>query len=328
MTSPVTKRSREIETLWRSNDRQQNSAALHVNYSGAFTVLAELDALGHRILKRAADAQREGETEALVGLSMLRRAVTHFVGIRELMEVSAVEQTKVIIRAQFETMLAFRYLVHGARKNVALETSTSKRQREIRARYFLVAAMRREVYAIQMALDGRSGLKPRRANVQPMLEESREIRERLDRQLPRQSAAFGPYACFNAVAHKRRYHDAREWFSFGFRRQRVNSVRQLAARLGQLWEYEVLYDAFSGLIHPRGIVHDAMIADGKLEIFSPYMADAFQLLCKWSCSWQGFILAWAVKAYHPPSLGDAQAVAKKVSPLLDKLSTALPAGLL
>jgi hypothetical protein len=319
---------RPLEVLWWSQDGRNNAAKLHANHPNAFVALAELDALGHLILQRAAAAQREAGIEALVGLSMLRRAVTHFVGIRHLMEASAVEQSKLLIRAQFETMLAFRYLVHGARKSVALETPASKRQREIRARYFLVAARRREVYAIQAALAGRSGLKPRRANVAAMLEESREISEMLDRELPTQSAAFGPYAYLNPVPHKRRYHDVKEWFSFGFRRHRVNSVRQLATRLGQLWEYEVLYDAFSGLIHPRGISHDVMIADNQLQIFSPYMADAFQLLCKWSCSWQGFILAWAVKAYHPASLGDAQAVTKKVSPLLDTLSTALPPGLL
>jgi hypothetical protein len=58
------------------------------------------------------------------------------------------------------------------------------------------------------------------------------------------------------------------------------------------------------------------------------MANAFPLLCKWSCSWQVFILAWAVKAYHPDSLSDAQAVAQKVTILISKLSDALPDGLL
>jgi hypothetical protein len=36
----------------------------------------------------------------------------------------------------------------------------------------------------------------------------------------------------------------------------------------------------------------------------------------------------AVKAYHPASLNDAQAVAKKVNPLIFSLSDKVPAGLL
>lgn len=59
----------------------------------------------------------------------------------------------------------------------------------------------------------------------------------------------------------------------------------------------------SGLIHPRGVSHDGRIENGVLQIYSPYMANAFPLLCKWSCSWQ-------------------------VTILISKLSDALPDGLL
>jgi hypothetical protein len=324
----VSKQSRKLESLWRSSDGRQNATALRANYPGAFTALAELDALGHRILRRATAAQRDGEVEAWIGLSMFRRAITHFVGIRHLMEVSAVEQSKVLIRAQFETMLAFRYLVHGAKKNISLATPTPKRQREIRSRYFLVAAERRRVYEIQALLDGLWGTTPRRENVQAMNDEVAEILQRLNRELLTQQTKFGPLRCFNPNWKSRQYRDDREWFSFGFRRSRVNTVRALASRLGSLWEYEVLYAAFSGLIHPRGTAHDGVIVDGQLQLFSPYMTNAFQLLCKWSCSWQSLILAWAVKAYHPESLSDAQAVGKNVSPLIFQLSDKLPEGLL
>lgn len=320
--------NRALDGLWRSQDGQNNAAALRANYPGAFVALAELDALGHRMLQRAAAAQREAGIEALVGLSMLRRAVTHFVGIRHLMEASAVEQSKVNIRAQFETMLAFRYLIHGARKNVEADMATSKRQREIRARFFYAAAERRNVYEIQSLLDGRAGLPARAASRQGLRDEADEIMVRLQRDFRAQTARFGPFRCFNLDKTKRRYYDTREWFSFGFRRAQVKSVRGLADRLGLLWEYEVLYAAFSGLIHPRGISHDGRIEDAQLQIYSPYMADAFQLLCRWSCSWQGSILAWGIKAYHPDSLSDAQAVATKVMPLISALSTALPEGLL
>lgn len=317
-----------IDTLWRSPDGVDNAAALRAAYPGAFAAIAELDALGHRTLQRAASAQHGADIDALVGLSMLRRAVTHFVGIRHLFEASAVEQAKVELRAQFETLLAFRYLVHGGRKHVPLETPSSTSRREARARYFYVAAERRKIYTQQALLDGRFG--PQRVqpeNRRAMRKDTMSIRARLEKHFPAQSAAFGPLRCFHVEKKKRRYHNARDWYSFGFRRSTVNNIRALAKRLGWIWEYEVLYDAFSGLIHPRGISHDAEIVGKQLHIFSPYMADAFQLLCKWSCHWQLYVLTWAIKAYHPGSLSDAQRVFKKVRPSLNHLKDTVPSGL-
>lgn len=316
-----------VQTLWQSPDGIGNANALQTKYAGAFEAIAELDAFGHRLLNRAASASRASDIDKLVGLSMLRRAVTHFVGFRHLAEASALEQAKLSVRAQFETLLAFRYLTHGGRRNISLFTPTSNVRRETRSRYFYVAAERRKIYTNQALLDGRwgrQGVLP--ANRRAMRREVSGIRKRLESHFPAQTARYGPLLCLNPDTRKRKYWDSQEWYSFGFRATKVNTVRALAKRLGWIWEYEVLYGAFSGLMHPRGIDHDGRIVEGRFEIFSPYLADAFELLCNWSCHWHLHILAWAVKAYHPGSLSDAQAVHLKTKPLLAPLEPSLPPG--
>jgi hypothetical protein len=158
----------DIQTHWRSPDHHKNSMALQADFPGAFTAMSELDALGHRLLKRAADDALITGSDAMVGISMLRRAVTLFVGLRHLLEAAAVEPAKLVARAQFETLLAFRYLVHGGRRRVTLHTPSSARARETRAKYFYVAAERREIYQSQGALDGRWGVPVRSSTVSHM----------------------------------------------------------------------------------------------------------------------------------------------------------------
>jgi len=88
----------------------------------------------------------------LAGSAILRRSVTIFAGVRHLLEGSLVEPAKLLARAQFETLLAGRYLVHGGRGHYTPAILTSARQREVRARYFYVAAERRDVYARRSSL--------------------------------------------------------------------------------------------------------------------------------------------------------------------------------
>jgi hypothetical protein len=127
---------------------------------------------------------------------------------------------------------------------------------------------------------------------------------------------------------KRRYRDLKEWYALGFRKRDVNNIRALAQQFGWLWEYEVLYDALSGLTHPRGISHDIHIAGGVGEVLSPYLPSAFETLCQWSLSWQIYMMVWAAKAYHPPSLQDVQTVNGRVRPAIDRLPADVPLGFL
>jgi hypothetical protein len=318
----------DIITNWRSPEGRDNALALQATFPAAFEAMAELDALGHRMLARVSGTKITG-IDRLVGVAMMRRAVTLFVGVRHLFEASAIEPAKLVLRASFETLLAFRYLVHGGKSTVDLFTPSDQRKREARARYFFVAAERQLVYSRQSLLDGRwggrkvSGKERKRLKAEVQVEVAR-----LQRQFPAQTNSFGVYRCY-LPNKKRRYYDARDWYSFGFKGGKVNNIRALAARFKWLGEYELLYASFSGMMHPRGISHDAKITDQGYEIYHPYFAEAFELLVYWACSWQMLILAAAMQAYSPESLPDEQDVLKKVSPILRALDAAkIPDGLI
>ncbi len=82
--------------------------------------------------------------------SFMRRLVTQYVGIRHLFEASAVEPAKLGVRAQFESLIAVTYLMFGGRRKVDFHSAIDARRRESRARYFYVAAERREIYMRQV----------------------------------------------------------------------------------------------------------------------------------------------------------------------------------
>src|ERR1700694_864296 len=142
-----------IKPPWRSEDGQTNAHGLQANFAAAFWAIGEIDALGHRLLTRISSNTKIDSIDQLVGVSIMRRLVTQFVGIRHLLEASVVEQAKLGIRAQFESLLAVRYLVFGGRRRVTFNSATHDDKRESRARNFFVAAERRDIYARQVVLD-------------------------------------------------------------------------------------------------------------------------------------------------------------------------------
>jgi len=312
-------------TRWHSQDGRDNALALQVNNPGAFDALAEIDALGHRILTKTFE-DVVASMERLVGIAMLRRAVTLFVGFRHLLEASSIEPAKLVARALFETTLAFRYLVHGGRRKVDLFTPSSRNMRETRAKYYYVAAERGKIYGRRGLLDGRGSRRkiPRKLRRQLEREIDKEA-TRLRRDFPSQWKTFGPLR-FGIPGKKSFYFDTRNWYEFGFRSGSVKSVRALAVRLGWVREYELLYTSFSGIMHPRGISHDIKVMDAGAEVFHPYMAEAFGILGVFAGNWQLLILAAATKAYSPESLPDVQGIAAKVGPLLDAVNTSFPEG--
>lgn len=255
----------------------------------------------------------------------MRRAVTLFVGARELLEKSAVEPAKLPIRALFETTLAIHYLVYGAKKNVDLFSRSDSRQRECRARYYYVAGERRRLYGMQGMLDGRWGRRALGGKLRNDIKN--EIAENVDRlrsSYPAQWAAFGNLRCFGA--RRALYYDDLPWYAYGFPSRGVRNVRQLAVRLGRVLEYEFFYSTLSGVIHPGGIHHDVKVTSQGLEVFHPYMAEAFELLVSLLTHWQIYIIAAATKAYQPSSLSDMQQVQKRISGLTLNLDSGLPDG--
>lgn len=311
------------EALWRSQDGLENARVLRTQYLGAFKAVAELDAAGHRILSRISQNRIDG-IDPLVATALLRRAVTQFVGIRHLLEASAIETAKLPCRALFETALAVRYLVHGGKQKVELVTESHARQREARARYFHVAAERKGLYARQGMLDGRWGRSSMSRNERRALrDEIVAETDRLKSEFPTQWRAYGPLRCYNK---KKWYHDFRAWYSFGFSVKKVNTIRQLTVRFGWQQQYELFYAALSGVTHPTGVGHDVTITNRGVEVHHPYIADAFDWLAFMATSLQLFILAWHTRAYVPTEWSYIAAVQKKVRVGTANLSHAIPTG--
>jgi hypothetical protein len=321
-----------VKALWRSPVGESNAHLIRAAHTDLFAAIAELDAFGHRTMTRLGNLGPIQGLDGIVSTLMVRRVVTHFVGFRHLCESSAVESAKLSSRALFETHLALRYLLFGGRPRVAMSTRSSARSREVRARYFYVSGERAHVYNRQAILDGRfGGSAPTRRERRRLNNEVAFEIDRLGRDYPTQSKRFGRFRC-DGLRSKRRYFDSQRWYSFGFPRRSISTVRALAKRLGLVGQYEFLYSAFSGLMHPSGVSHDGIIVDAssgqRLEVLSPYLADAFPFLAYWTSAWQLLGLQWVSRVYIPDAEEDSKAMFQRTWPALRAAKTGLPTGLL
>src|SRR5262249_22240584 len=111
-----------IRPPWRSIDGQNNALGLQAQYTDAFHAIGEIDMLSHRLLTRITANTTIDKIDTLVGVAIMRRLVTQFVGIRHLFEASVIDQAKLGVRAQFEALLAVRYLMFGGRSKVDFHT--------------------------------------------------------------------------------------------------------------------------------------------------------------------------------------------------------------
>src|SRR4051812_27658731 len=101
-------------TDWRSRDGLNNALSLRSQYQRAFSAIAEYDRIGHLMLLRASKAITGETVEGLVGLAMVRRAVTIFTGLRTLFENSLPDPARALARAYFELFLNYRCLAYGS----------------------------------------------------------------------------------------------------------------------------------------------------------------------------------------------------------------------
>lgn len=285
-------------------------------YPSVFSAIADVDDLGHRILKRAIEVDAASGLDRIVGLSLLRRLITAFVGIRHLLEASAVQPALILARSQLEVFLSLRYLVHGGQRRLSLHTPSSLRRRETRARYFMAASIRSGIYRRQAVLDRKEGVGRRlgREIRRALAAEIQSEIGRLRRDYAAQDRHFGPLRCYLTGGAKPRYYDSREWYSFGFRKKQVNTVKALATQLGFLKMYFLIYGPLSDLGHARGIRYDVTIGEGQMQIHSPYSPDAFAFVAYWACTWQTLALACAAKAYCPEGHPDIQRTDQVVQP--------------
>lgn len=311
---------------WRSPDGVTNAQALQAEYAEVFEAISKLDALGHRLLKRASDSSSADNFDKIVGLSLLRRAVTQFVGTRHLLEASCIQPAAIIVRSLLETHLSMRYLVHGGRRRVALETPSSARAREARARYYYVAAIRADICRRQALLDGKEGVS-RVTNRQERKALELEIRQeiiRLERHFPVQQRRFGPLPCFPSGGKRPRYHDVKPWYSFGFRKRNVSTIKALAERLGVLNWYFLFYSPVSALGHAQGTGYDSTIVGPEVGLYSPYVPDGFEYVTYCACGWQGMLLAYFARAYHPQSFEDTRTTVTSTFRVMNRMRAEIP----
>lgn len=318
--------------IWRSPDGESNALELRAQYHSLFGALGEIDALGHRTLARLGSAGPVHNDTGLVITALTRRSITAFAGARHLMEGSLVEPAKLPARALFETHVALRYILFGGQRRVTATTPSNPRRREARARFYFVSGERKRIYNRQGVLDGRWG--GTRLSQRERRALSREVQSevaRLEKKYPVQSKRFGRYQCFNRRKADRYYYDRPTWYSFGFRKNKVNSLARLADRMGMRPQYEILYSAFSGVAHPSGIHHDVNIALGPsgrpvVEVLHPHLAEGLELLAFYATSWQQLNLQWIARCFLPNSLEDTRQVLTATRPVLHQLGPGNPLG--
>lgn len=308
---------------WRSPDGIKAAHALSAEYSQVFSAIAEIDALGHRLLKRVANSLPPDRIETLVVAALLRRLVAQYVGIRHLLEASAVEQTKPLLRAQWETRLAIKALL----KDEGTGQPAIADIREFRARLYYVAAERQAAYAHKALIDGASGEAVRSEKAAAAVQADLDsLLARLNKSFPIEMEAFGPLRYQNPQK-KALYYDHLEWYTLARPVGKPDSLRTLAESLKMGWEYHTMYGALSGSTHARGITRDVrVVPSGQLEIFHPYMSDAFELVAHWSSMWQFDALLAIADAFHPDSKSDAESVYRRIIQILNGLSNEPPVG--
>lgn len=316
-----------VAVLWQSADGARNAVALQANNPTAFEALAEVDALGHRILATIDRGPADGP-DLMAGMALLRRSVTLFAACRRLCESSLLDPAKLQARALFETLLAVQFLVHGGNRAPNAGSPLSHARRMRRARFFYVAAERRRVYAMQWAIDAgytSDGVVGRRR----LQAETGELVASLKQRYGYEQRRFGAFRCYATEPKKRRYYDGDEWYTFGFSgKRKVGGLQALAEKLGRRKEYDMMYSPMSGVTHPRGFTHDLLVdpATGIVSVLHVHHAQAFDLVVAWSGMWQILTLLFLARVYVPGRLDDAEAVARRVAPEFSRLRNDIPPG--
>lgn len=295
-----------LQAAWRSPTGQDNAIALGQLYPGGFAAIAEFDRIGHLLLHRAGLAAEASGLEAVVGVALLRRAVALFTGLRTLFDASAIDPAKALVRAHFELYLTYRCLAYGDLAHLHLDSPTTAAEREPRAARYYVAAERRTLRSRALILQPGSPFPPNSESERPAMaaELDSEI-QRLRTTFPNEWSYFGDV---DAAGLVKRVGGREEppWFAKEFEPRRVWSIRALAESYDYGWEYEFLYDAWSALVHARGIRQDVTVGDGEVLVHHPHDPQWFQSLAYWSLGWHGMLLMTAAKWHAPIMVPDLQ----------------------
>ena len=304
-----------MEKLWRSPDGERNAIALRTQYELGFTAIAEYDRIGHLLLHRAGNGDAVEMLETVVGVAMLRRAVMLFTGIRTLLEHSLPDVAKAPARAYFELWLQHRCLAYGSVHPVLLQTPTLPDAREPRAKRYHVAAGRRALRLRALALRDHMANEQEQTITELEQEAAHEL-SRLRHNFPEEWVYFGDVTDARFLLTER----DPQWFSPEFPQGTVSTVQQLAAAYGYGREYDLLYDAFSALMHSRGMSHDLTIDAGVAAVHLPHDPAWFQTIAWFVLRWHQMLLFTAAKWHAPLMMSQLRALQKRHEPAIESLS--------
>jgi hypothetical protein len=295
----------EVRT-WRSPSGDSNAVELRAAFPGVFAALSEFDRMGHLTLHRAGERGPISTIEGLVGVALLRRAVTVFAGIRQLLEASLADPAVVLARTHFELWLQYRCLAYGTKHPISLETPTIRPEREPRAARFFVASRRRGLRSRALIVGPESRHPPDGPGGAARLEE--ELRgeiAHLEETFPEEWMYFGS---LDATELVRRIVGREEpaWFADLIRPKPSSTIAALAKSLGCGWEYDFLYEAWSAFAHGRGISKDLSSEGQSMAVHHPHRTTWFQMVAFLALSWQGFLLMTAAKWLCPVMIPQLQ----------------------
>lgn len=280
---------------WRLPAALTNAAALRHRYERGFLAISEFDRMGHLLLHRAGSQSAPADLEQIVGIALLRRAVSTFASIRALLESALADPARALARALFEIVLNHRCIAYGASSEVALETPTLKLDRTPRASRFFVASERRGLRSRAMLIKPGTRYAPSTVSERDALEkEMVDELYRLRGQFPAEWQYFGdcaPDASAIADAIQR----DRLWFAAEWPANQVTTIGQMAHAYGYAWEYDYIYDAFSALVHARGVRHDVEFSDSQMHVRHPNDDAWFCIVAFCTVSWYAMLLITAAK---------------------------------
>lgn len=296
---------------WQLPSGRENAQLLRAEYAAGFEAIAEYDRVGHLLLHRAGQAYDGSGMEQVVGLAVLRRAVALFSAVRTLLQSSQSDSARALARAYFELLLQHRCLAYGARTHLSLESTTTPAEREPRATRYYVAAQRRNLRSRALVLKAGSPYPPSSvASGDALRRELAQEISRLRSEFPEEWTYFGDVT-EETVVKRISGRDEPPWYSAEFAGSKVNSIGRLAEAFGYGWEYDFIYDAFSALVHSRGVLQDLTVEGNRFHVNHPSDTRWFELVAYWVVHWHATVLITAAKWHSPETIPALQQLGLK-----------------
>ena len=179
--------------------------------------------------------------------------------------------------------------------------------RASRAEYIFLASERRGLLSRALILHPSSPYRPKDVSDRDALE--KELAEevvRLRKAFATPWFWFGDTASDSLEVRDAVLRDP-AWYEHIWPDGSVKSIRSLAQTFGYEWEYDFTYDAFSALVHARGVRHDVEFDNEFCNIRHPHDDSWFRTVAHCSTGWQLMIVMTAAKWQAPDMMSELQA---------------------